>query len=421
VYSGLHVNSSSDSGLLIQGITASLLLYDDNATADQGILDIANSASKTQIRSLSDALAVQHIFLAMDHSNGNVGIGTSSPSESLHIDGGKVRVSGISNQNFIELNDGTEEWWMGVNSGSDLFLGTSGINNMFIIDRTNGNVGIGISNPSYLLDAAKSNSGATNTLAIRNTSNTASSNALNLIEVAGSSSGDPLTQWKISGVSSFYAGIDNSDSDNWKLSANNDLSSESIEVSASTSRISFPQNTDAFKIKSGGNGTTPFSVINSADTDDIFQVSQNSSAHGEVFILDSGGNGNIAFKSSAASYFLGGGLGIGTSADPTGNGSKVLFFGDNTTNPTMDTDTAGIFAKDVAGTVEMFAVDESNNVTQLSSHNPKTGEWRFYSENTKTGRILEVDLEKFFKHYDSVNGTSFLNENKELSQSHKKG
>ena len=107
-------------------------------------------------------------------------------------------------------------------------------------------------------------------------------------------------------------------------------------------------------------------------------------------------------------------VGIGISTEPTANGSKVLFFGDNTADPTMATNTAGIYGKDVSGTVEMFAVDEAGNATQLSSHNPETGEWRFYSKNTKTGRIVEVNLEKFFKHYDQVNGTSFFTESCEI-------
>lgn len=59
---------------------------------------------------------------------------------------------------------------------------------------------------------------------------------------------------------------------------------------------------------------------------------------------------------------------IGTQTTPTANGSKILVFGDNTANPTLGTNTAAIFAKDVAGTVEMFACDEAGNVTQISPH-----------------------------------------------------
>ena len=89
--------------------------------------------------------------------------------------------------------------------------------------------------------------------------------------------------------------------------------------------------------------------------------------------------------------------GVGTGSIPTGGG-KALVFGDNGGDPSaMGVNTAGIYAKDVSGTVEMFAIDEATNVTQLSPHDPETGEWIFYSENQKTGRRIRVDMERFFK------------------------
>ena len=100
---------------------------------------------------------------------------------------------------------------------------------------------------------------------------------------------------------------------------------------------------------------------------------------------------------------------IGTKTIPSANGLKVLSFGDNgATNPTMGSNTAGIFAKDVSGTVETFAADEAGNVTQLSSHNPLNGEYYHYSTNSKTGKKLVIDLEQFFKHYDEENDTDFM-------------
>ena len=85
---------------------------------------------------------------------------------------------------------------------------------------------------------------------------------------------------------------------------------------------------------------------------------------------------------------------IGTTDAPSADNGKLLVFGDNTADPTLGTNTAGVYGKDVSGTVELFAVDEAGNATQLSSHDPETGEWRFYSKNTKTGRVLNVKMEK---------------------------
>lgn len=58
---------------------------------------------------------------------------------------------------------------------------------------------------------------------------------------------------------------------------------------------------------------------------------------------------------------------VGTTASPTGGGQAIMF-GDNGGDPTPATNTAGDYAKDVAGTVERFVVDEAGNVTQITPH-----------------------------------------------------
>lgn len=59
---------------------------------------------------------------------------------------------------------------------------------------------------------------------------------------------------------------------------------------------------------------------------------------------------------------------VGGAREPTANCNHVLVFPDNSGDPTMDTDTAGLYGKDVGGTVEMFAVDEGDTASQLTSH-----------------------------------------------------
>lgn len=79
-----------------------------------------------------------------------------------------------------------------------------------------------------------------------------------------------------------------------------------------------------------------------------------------------------------------------------------------TTNHAAVTDAAGIFAKDVSSSAELFAVDEAGNVTQLSPHNPDTGKWEFYSENIKTGRRVRVDMERLVRLVEQLTGESLL-------------
>lgn len=71
-------------------------------------------------------------------------------------------------------------------------------------------------------------SGAANTLTIANTSNTASSNAILQITTGGTSSNDPMTSYTVTGGSSWTTGIDNTDSDKYKISASTALETTNI-------------------------------------------------------------------------------------------------------------------------------------------------------------------------------------------------
>ena len=61
-------------------------------------------------------------------------------------------------------------------------------------------------------------SGVTNSLTVKNASNTASSSARKKITVGGGSSGDASLNWNVSGTTNWEMGCDNSDSDKLKIS-----------------------------------------------------------------------------------------------------------------------------------------------------------------------------------------------------------
>ena len=69
-----------------------------------------------------------------------------------------------------------------------------------------------------------------------------------------------------------------------------------------------------------------------------------------------------------------------------------------------------LYAEDVSSSSELKVRDEAGNVTVLSPHDPETGEWIFYSVNTKTGKVLRVDMEKLVKFIDKKFGTNFVKE-----------
>lgn len=57
---------------------------------------------------------------------------------------------------------------------------------------------------------------------------------------------------------------------------------------------------------------------------------------------------------------------------------------------------------------ELFVKDSASNVTQISPHDPETGEWVFYSRNTKTGRVVKINMEKLVKAVENLTGEKFM-------------
>jgi len=59
---------------------------------------------------------------------------------------------------------------------------------------------------------------------------------------------------------------------------------------------------------------------------------------------------------------------------------------------------------------ELFAKDGAGNVTQISPHDPETGEWIYYSKNVKTGRVVRVNMEQLVKDMEKLTGKKYLME-----------
>jgi hypothetical protein len=68
---------------------------------------------------------------------------------------------------------------------------------------------------------------------------------------------------------------------------------------------------------------------------------------------------------------------LGTTTSPSANSGKIFVVGDNAADPTMGSNTAGFYGKDVAGTVEAFAVDEAGNAAQLTPHARNAPDWMY--------------------------------------------
>lgn len=123
-------------------------------------------------------------------------------------------------------------------SGSYKIAANSGLgaNDTFIIS-TAGLVVI----PMGDLNVQRANSGASVQLLCANSSNTASSHAAAQVYVAGSSAGDPYSLYTVNGVTNFSAGIDNSDSDKYKISNSTGIGTNDCISITTGGQVTFPQ------------------------------------------------------------------------------------------------------------------------------------------------------------------------------------
>lgn len=78
-------------------------------------------------------------------------------------------------------------------------------------------------------------------------------------------------------------------------------------------------------------------------------------------------------------------------------------------DPSTTSNYAHIYSKDVSSSAEVFVRDEAGNVTQISPHNDE-GEWQYFSRNTKTGKVVKVNMEKMIRRLEEITGESFMEE-----------
>lgn len=153
-----------------------------------------------------------------------------------------------------------------------------------------------------------------------------------------------------------------------------------------------------FSVKSSGAGTH-FVYFQNSGLVNIFDFEEAGGTHGVFSIRKSDGSVGVKFHSAWSSWLLGGSFGIGSNNETYG-GKFVLVMKTNTAySPPATTDNVILYSYDVSSSAELFVKDESGIETQISPHDPNTGEWIFYSRNAKTGKVVRVDMERFFKKY----------------------
>ena len=205
--------------------------------------------------------------------NGNVGLGTATPSAKLNLDGGGIRIfagfgnstsrpglnttsignyeiRGVGAGGGSSQGDGADDGFLrlsaggGTNSNTQASIDLSGYSNVAdmgsnIVMRTagterfrinaDGKMGVGISSPSTTLHIQNGNTAgptdpANNTLPsiyLNNTNSSSSSaNSILALRTTGSGGGSPFISFDINGIRGYSMGMDNGDGDKFKIIPN---------------------------------------------------------------------------------------------------------------------------------------------------------------------------------------------------------
>ena len=135
----LHIDGKDNWGqVAIWGATgADLSLKDPNAGTDVKETLLRNQDGKTYVASLTEAGSIGQSFLTMDHGNGNVGIGMSTPTHKLHVLGADAigMFESTTNGALLTLatKEGIDNWVEMLNRpGGNLALSTGRKDQMLI-------------------------------------------------------------------------------------------------------------------------------------------------------------------------------------------------------------------------------------------------------------------------------------------------
>ena len=147
--------NTGDTAVLLRSSdnSSGLDLWHNASTGDSYIDNRYNSnQGDTIFRVKTAGTPLEALRIAGD---GNVGIGTSSPAEKLHIFGTtaavKIEGNGITSANLKFKTNETDRWNVNVPSGSTDLRFTTGSSDTLTL-KSNGNVGIGTTSPSEKLD-----------------------------------------------------------------------------------------------------------------------------------------------------------------------------------------------------------------------------------------------------------------------------
>jgi hypothetical protein len=284
----------------------------DNSASDNLVLTRGTAASVTsnQLLSFTNSNAFSEFsFVQTGHrttlrypASGASGIG--APSAGAISAGMKIELYpdyGGSNVGFgIGIASGLFWFSLGGTTGSDYgwYGGTTRI--MQLLAEGDLRLGAGTSDPGYDFDVIDSKAGD-QVIAVRNTRNSSGTDdAYFYAEVGGTSAGDPGMIMRIgTGGNGFYAAIDNSDGDDYKIGTGVTVGSNvCLIIKQATGAVALP-----FQYRATVTNTADFTALNGAflvmtwntETEDVGAL-HSTSSNTSRFTIPSDGAGNYAIS-----------------------------------------------------------------------------------------------------------------------------
>lgn len=309
--------------------------------------------------------------LHWDDSNKRLGIGTATPGAILHIASGSSGATAATYaDDFIIEKNGPTGWSLlapdavnnhivfgspsnndyaviraRYNSGSpsiDWFVDSTSTPKMTLTDE--GHLGVNDTNPAATV-AIDTPSLSTPGLSVSGAAGQTAD--LLTLDVAGS---DKVI---INSAGFLGLGVDPSQELHIKTNQNSNVQ---IETTGSTLGANVIFATPVGNWDFGTDGDTDGGGFTIRDRNDSFVT---------CLLIEQGAGDDALVIDSTGSIM------IGTSTAPS-SGGKTLTLGDNGGDPTMGTDTAGIYSKDTSANVVPFAADEADNVEPLVPYGAST-------------------------------------------------
>ena len=298
----------------------------------QNNMTVGETITVTGASTLKDDLTVglaSNLFV--DVSTSRVGINEASPEKTLDVNG---------TGRFKDTTDSSS-------TGTGALLVSGGLGVASNIHATNmyagSHIGVGTAATTVPLEVRAS---GTDGVLVKNTTDSASNDAKLALEVAGATGGDPYITMAVSSGSTFAMGVDNSDSDTFKISHGSALGTDDRftittgGVTTVTNTSEATTKTDGALIVSGGLGVSKNVYAASLHTDDYMShISDQDTRVGfpeaDTFVVETAGIERVRVDSA-------GRLGVATDS-PVANlhvvGNTYV-----TSNLTVDTDTLHVDA-----------------------------------------------------------------------------